>query len=394
MWPFTGGCHYAAACLGFKGDCSACPQLRDTHFGITDAILRDKKACLPEKSLTIVTCSNWLKKEAEQSALFNKHRIECIHNGLDTSIFSPEIRPGAKTEFGIDENDIVLMFGATHGRSVRKGFDLLAGAIAALADDTVLSEWLGPRKLVVLSMGHPSKELEKLPVSVCNVGYKHNDSEVARVYGAADIFVLPSREDNLPNTVMEAMACGCVPVAFDIGGVGDLYQEGVQGHLISPFDVMSMAAALKHLIMDEQKRNAMGVAATDEVNRRFTQQVQAQRYLELYEELVESDNRPFASGFRARYTAPLNPYPSSEFGGQGGGFFRLLLFSYYSTLQGQVGKTPTKTLLFILLRRSYRKLSGVPLLGFLFAAVRKTLGQTAVYGRLRTKLAPDVKGSD
>ena len=390
MWPFTGGCHYTAGCEKFAQDCASCPQLRRDIYGMPAAILRDKAASFQDGRITIVALSEWMKREAERSSLFANSRVELIPNGLDTSIYAADVRAGAKAALGIDENSIALMFGAAHGRSKRKGFDLLAQSIERLAKTRAGKE----HDLVVISMGHASADLQKLPVRVVDVGYKESDADIAQVYGAADIFVLPSREDNLPNTVMEAMACGCVPVAFDVGGVGDLFEAGKHGYLIQPFDTNAMSDALNTLLTDAQKRQAMGVACSEWIASRFTLSIQAQRYESLFSELAQGDDEPFRAGLRERMSVRLDPYPSEAFAGTDGALYRRMLFDHYAKKVGGVEEIPTKTLSFLVLRRLVRKISELKVVGPILDGGRKLITRSSAYQKLRSRVADDIGAHD
>ena len=390
MWPFTGGCHYTAGCERFEVDCAGCPQLRRDNYGIPAAVLRDKIASVRPEQLTIVALSRWMYEQAARSRVFSNHRIELIHNGLDTQVYNQSAREDARAALGIEQSAVVLMFGAAHGRSKRKGFDLLATAIKTLARDGVLSR----HNVVVLSMGHPSAELQSLPVQVHDVGYQSVDEDIAQVYGASDVFVLPSREDNLPNTVMEAMACGCVPIAFDVGGVGDLFDDGIEGMLISPFDTGEFAGAMKTLIESLELRVRMGKAGSERIQREHTLERQASQYSALFGELANPGAERFGRGMRSRYAVRLDPYPSTSFAGDGGMFYRRILFSSYSPQGALVAQTPSKTLFFLLLRRCIRKASQVPMIGPALSRVTGFVRNSAVYRRIRERLATGVGASD
>lgn len=394
MWPFTGGCHYSAGCEGFVNQCKQCPQLRIDDVGVPEAALRDKLACLAPGSVTVVALSRWIKQQAERSAVLGKQRIELIPNGVDSAVFHNRDRDSAKRELGLKTNDMVLMFGATHGRSLRKGFDLLSDAITRLKEESSLLEKLGGRELVVLSLGHPSPELKRLPLRVIDAGFRTSDGEIAAVYRAADVFVLPSREDNLPNTVMEAMACGCVPVAFDVGGTTDLFADGVEGLLVPAFDTRELGKRILQVLLDEPLRNKLSRSAAARISREFTLERQGRRYEQLFADLGAAKDGCFSPQLAGRYAAPTVPYPSPDFAGPGGALYRILLFSYYSRLSKRVDETPTRTLLFILIRRTYRRLAATRVIGPVISGLRRFAEATGAYTLVRRRLAPQLRETD
>jgi glycosyltransferase involved in cell wall biosynthesis len=103
------------------------------------------------------------------------------------------------------------------------------------------------------------------------------------VYSAADIFVVPSIQDNQPNTVLEAMACGTPVVGFDVGGIPEMIRSGMTGLLAPVGDAMSLGHAISELLQCSDKRTAMASACRNIVMQDYRRETQVRRYADLYE---------------------------------------------------------------------------------------------------------------
>ena len=119
-----------------------------------------------------------------------------------------------------------------------------------------------------------------------NLGHINDDRLLALTYNAADIYVVPSLQDNSPNTVLEAMACGIPVVGFETGGVPDMVRDGVTGLLAPCHDVVALRAAIEDLILQPSKREEMGVNSRRVALHEHSHLVQAKRYAELYQSLL------------------------------------------------------------------------------------------------------------
>ena len=220
----TGGCHHAGDCKGYEDVCGRCPQLgRGARRDLSWHLLRAKKRW-PKGRLTIVSPSRWLADLAGKSAVFRDCRIERITTGVDIDLFSPMVREAARERLGLPLDRKLILFGANNGvRNPKKGFSHLVDALSRLralgkADDV---------ELVVF--GGTDRPSIPLPVHV--MGSIHDEARKAALFSAVDVFATPSLEENLPNTVIEAMAAGTPAVAFDVGGTGELIEHQVNGYL-------------------------------------------------------------------------------------------------------------------------------------------------------------------
>jgi glycosyltransferase involved in cell wall biosynthesis len=285
MNPFTGGCHYTAGCDRFASGCGACPALGSVdNFDLSAAIFRRKRTAydrLQPERVRVVTPSQWLCREASRSALFRRFEITTIPYGLDIEVFRPRRRAIAREVFGIPQEMRIVMFGAQPLDNHRKGLDLLIAALDGLNVDG---------KIGLVSVGGGPVSLFKgrhFPV-----GELKSERLMSFAYSTADVFVCPSREDNLPNILLEAMACGTPAVAFGVGGIPDIVRPGATGFLATAGDVRSLRDAIAVILNDDEKRQAMSRESRRIALREYRLELQAERYCDVYQQLLAGIGQP------------------------------------------------------------------------------------------------------
>ncbi len=280
QWAFTGGCHYSAGCQGYYEDCSPCPQLSIDPFNLPAAILKDKIESSRCANLTVVTPSQWLADCARKSSLFRNARIEVIPNSVETDLFYPVDKDAAKKALNISPETRTILFGAETGNESRKGFNELIRAFKQC-------EFENASKVRLLIFGEPNQELQSLNIPVTSFGYIESQQMLRNVYSAADLFVLPSLEDNLPNTMLESMACGTPVVAFNIGGMPDLIENSRTGLTVTPFDCGELGKAIARFLKENpDSLKSMNRNCSDLIRQYYTQEKQAEKYLSLYEDML------------------------------------------------------------------------------------------------------------
>ncbi|WP_068815548.1 glycosyltransferase family 4 protein [Phormidesmis priestleyi] len=288
MWSFTGHCAYSYDCDRWKTGCGQCPYLE-----IYPAIRRDnthlewklKDWVYSQSNLTIVTPSRWLTEQAQQSML-NRFSIHYIPYGIDTELYQPLDSEQCRAVLGIPTHKNVLMFGADSLSDNRKGGDLLFQALSCLPDalkaDTVL-----------LMIGSNSESISKaIGMQTIELGYVGSDRLKAIAYSAADLFIFPTRADNLPLVLQESMACGTPMVSFKVGGVPDLVRPGITGYLATPEDADDFSIGIVQLLEDKALRDRMGRNCREIALEEYPLKLQAQRYLELYRQLLKFSQKP------------------------------------------------------------------------------------------------------
>lgn len=281
MAAFTGGCHYTDGCDRYRSGCGACPQLGShREWDLSRWVWQRKAALWQHRPPTIVTPSRWLADCAAQSPLLAKAAIHVIPNGIDTQQYRPRDRAVVRELLGLPQDKQLLLFGAmeaTHDR--RKGFHLLQPALQHLSQQG----WGDRLELVIFGASRPTHPPE-FGFPTHYLGRLGDDLSLSLVYAAADGFVAPSLQDNLPNTVLEAMACGLPCVAFRIGGLSDLIDHQETGYLAVADDIADLATGICWIL--EQGRS-LGDRTRQKVEQQFSLALQAQRYLGLFQQGLE-----------------------------------------------------------------------------------------------------------
>ncbi|MBD2230089.1 glycosyltransferase family 4 protein [Phormidium tenue] len=286
MWSFTGHCAYSYDCARWQTGCGHCPY-PETYPGIrrdsTHLVWKLKDWIYNHSNLTIVAPSRWLAEQAKASVL-GHFQINHIPNGVDPDAYQPLERELCRTALGIPAKKRVMLFSAINLTDSRKGGDLLIKALnqlpATLKKDCLL-----------LTLGHPSKQLATLlDIPLMNLGYVSSDRLKSVAYSAADLFLFPTRADNLPLVLQESMACGTPMVSFDIGGVSDLVRPGITGYLAQPEDIDDFCKGIVELLDDNAKRQVMGENCRRIALKEYTLDLQAIRYSRLYQEILDESN--------------------------------------------------------------------------------------------------------
>lgn len=288
MAAFTGGCCHAMGCRKFTQKCGACPQLdSDNETDLTRAVWLRKKRyydMLAAERFQIITPSNWLGAELSRSPLLSRFARSVIPYGLDVEVFRPRDRRLSREILGIPEGLKVVLF-VSNGSVRLKGFHLLMDALHAIDASA---------PLFLLSIGLDSSPvLDRFPSSA--IAAVKEDGMLSLIYSAADVFVLPSLADNLPNTMLEAMACGTPVVAFDAGGIPDGVRPGVTGLLARTGDVGELRAAILELLENNAKRAEMAANCRKIAVTEYGLELQARRYLQIYESLMQTTKAARAS---------------------------------------------------------------------------------------------------
>lgn len=283
LWTFTGGCHYSGTCTHFMNQCGNCPFLRDaddndiSHSGW----LRKAALYADAKNITFVACSKWLAGVAKQSSLIKNFRIEAIPNPIDIAVFSPQDKISARKKRNINPKASIILFGAANINDRRKGITYLVDALNSLKNN-----YPGTENIEVVIFGKNKHfDVSQLPFKVHELNLITSPEELAEVYSMADVFVTPSLEDNLPNTVMEALACGTPVVAFNTGGIPEMVDHEQNGYLAQFKSAADLAEGLHH-ILNLADKNELTAKARQKVLDNYTNQKVAQQYLNLYQSVV------------------------------------------------------------------------------------------------------------
>lgn len=286
-WPFTGGCNYPGSCRKYEESCGACPQLGSTRtWDLSRWVWHRKRKHLQSLNLTAVTQSRWLWRCAQQSSLFRDRPVEMIPYGLDTKIFSPLNRGFSRQALNLPQDKKIICMGAMKSTTdPRKGFAHLARAARMLA-----SRGWGERALLLVFGADDTSELTDFGLETRLMGMLHDDYSLALIYSAADVFVAPSIEEAFGLTVLEALACGTPCVGFDVGGIPDMIEHGRTGYLVPTISGEELAEGIAWVLQDHGRLADLSVNARTKVEREFASRLYAQRYLDLYAQILGSND--------------------------------------------------------------------------------------------------------
>jgi glycosyltransferase involved in cell wall biosynthesis len=273
MWAVTGHVTYSYECERWRHGCGSCPHLDvypALHRDRTRALWRWKRTVYARSRITVVAPSRWLERIARDSPLLGRFEIRRIPNGVDLDVFRPRPRAEARRALGLDPGRPVVLFSSVDARDRRKGGHVLAAALSQLRAD-VQPVILGP---------DPA-----LPGAV-PLGRVDAEERLALAYAAADVFALPTLAENLPNTALEALACGTPTVASDVGGIGDAIRDGETGLLVSPGDPAALASGLDRVLADAELAARLGATGRAVAEREYGAGREAADFAALYEELL------------------------------------------------------------------------------------------------------------
>ena len=280
MYAFTGGCHYNVSCDRYTAQCGACPQLGSINENdLSRRVWKRKKKAYVKIGfgrLHIVALCKWMAKETGRSTLLRDFPVTIIPNGLDAEVFIPRDRKAVRAALNIRQDARVVLFMSDSVTNQRKGFNLLTEALHGIE---------AAENLLLISIGS-GKPVIPADINHLHLGSIQSEYLMSVALNAADVFVIPSVQDNLPNTVLEAMACGIPVVGFNTGGIPDMVRPGVTGLLAPVGDVRALREAISQCLLDRYKREAMGVNGRKVVEREYTLEVQAKRYMALYEQIL------------------------------------------------------------------------------------------------------------
>jgi glycosyltransferase involved in cell wall biosynthesis len=207
--------------------------------------------------------------------------IHVVPYALDVDVFCPLERRSARNAFDLPPEKKIILFGAVGKHTdKRKGFDLLVEALSRL--DNRQEEYIG----LIFGQSEP-QHIPKVGFPLSWVGYIEDDSLLASLYSAADVMVVPSRQEALGQTASEAQACGTPVVAFAATGLKDVVVHRKTGYLAEAFSTDDLARGLSWILEDEQRRAAIGQAARFRAVECWHPSVTAAQYRAVYQQAVE-----------------------------------------------------------------------------------------------------------
>ncbi len=283
LWPLTGGCHDNLGCDRYQDQCGKCPQLASHQdWDLSRWVWQRKANAWADLDLTVVAPSEWMADCAAKSSLFQHRRIETIPHGLDTTKYRPIAQSVARNLLNLPQDCYLVLFGALDGPSNRrKGYHLLLPTLQNLAQTL----WDPAIELVIFGTSQPEM-LEALPFKAHLLDKLNDDVTLALAYSAADLLLVPSMQESFGQTASEALACGTPVVAFNATGLRDIIDHRQNGYLAEPFDVKDLARGIAWVLQDQGHCHQLGQAAREKAVQAFSVELQAKRYLSLFEEIL------------------------------------------------------------------------------------------------------------
>jgi glycosyltransferase involved in cell wall biosynthesis len=275
MNPFTGGCHHSDGCELFENSCKPCFQLQgtiDADFAgeLLEVKLKALEGVNPGQ-LSIVTPSKWLGNLSSRSKLFKRFNHSVIRNGFNVENFVQLDQSTAREQLGITGTKKVIFINAHHIDNTRKGLNYLIKALSQLDKE----------KYLLMVAGHTMRT-ELFP-NLFHLGYLNSEKDLSVAYSAADVFVLPSIAENLPNTICESLLCGTPVIAFDVGGIPELI-DNENGKLVPLKDANALTLAIDEVSAQSWNHHAI----REKAMKNSALPIIAKEYQQLYAKILSA----------------------------------------------------------------------------------------------------------
>lgn len=284
LWPASSICHLSFNCRMFTIGCHNCRYLPGggSQNDLSAKVWERKRRMLDGRNISFVACSRWLEGEAKKSALLRDQQVTSIPNPIDTRVFCPGNKSAARETEQLPQDRLLMLAVCQRLTNRYKGMQHLVEACRLLAEaHPELKEKIG----VVLLGSHAEELAAQLPFQTWSLGYVSDERRIVGIYQACDLFVLPSLSENLPNTIMEAMACGVPSLAFRVGGVGEEIDHRKNGYVARYEDAVDLAEGM-HWLLCEADREMLSHNCVNKVQKNFSPSSVAIRYIEVYQQAI------------------------------------------------------------------------------------------------------------
>jgi glycosyltransferase involved in cell wall biosynthesis len=278
MWAFTGGCHYSSGCELFLTHCQFCPFLKKPAlYDLSFEIFEKKKKLLAEANVSFVSPSKWLGHLTQKASITAHLPSYVIPNPIDTAVFHPLSKADARLKLGLPLDKKLILFAGANTLDPRKGYEYFREAIHKLDTNNPGVE------IAFFGKSQPGA-YQEINLPVHDLGKLSDQDMIVAAYSAADAMVVTSLEDNLPNTVMEAMACGTPVVGFQNGGIPDMIDHLENGYIASFKSALSVAEGIQW-VLDNNQGGKLSALARQKVLTTYSEEVVARQYADLYQSL-------------------------------------------------------------------------------------------------------------
>ena len=276
MWECTGICHYAFGCENYKSGCGNCFFLRfPGNKDLSSSIFRKKLKILKDSNIKFVAVSNWLADIASKSPLMYGHTTSVIPNSISLSKFKLKDRTDSRNKLSLP-NKYIITFGAARLDTPIKGLNYLLNAISYIIENGIMRQ--EELHLVLFGSLKDSRVLKTIPIEYTYLGTLKGQEELSTVYSAANIVVSSSLYETFGQTLIEAMACGCIPISFNNSGQVDIIQHKVNGFLADYLSVKSLASGIEWGLKTDISRSLL----REYVARKYSENTVAEKYIDIY----------------------------------------------------------------------------------------------------------------
>ena len=291
LWALTGYCAYPYDCTKWEDCCHDCPLLKGQgrllvepkpppRWDGTRRVWLAKQKIYLKSKLHIVVNSEWMRKKVNQGILRDSLSVNVISNGVDLDIYRPIDKQKARERLGLPADDTILLWGAASLGNLRKGYSYTAQAMKLIQNN-------GKIEPLLITMGNEKRMDEKYPLGkVKYYGFIEDPARQALMYSAADLFLCSTLADAQPQTAVESLACGTPVIAYDIGPMPELIQDGKTGFIAPDVSVESFAATLEEVLEDPEQLAEMGRSCRKEAEKKYDLSKQTKKYIDLYENIL------------------------------------------------------------------------------------------------------------
>ncbi len=277
QWPYTAICHYSAPCDRYQTVCHDCPQLcYPKAKDLAWKVYKQKKEIYQHAHFTLVGCSQWIADLARKSSLTAGQHVASIPNAIPSGIFHPMNQAEARREHRLPEGKRLILFGSLKVTDGRKGVRYLIEAYKQMHEKPGIVVVGKATEKVAAMFASEGGEVEG---GFYPIDYITDEHRMASLYAAVDAYVTPSLQDNLPNTIAEAMSCGTPCVGFRVGGIPEMIDHLENGYVAQYCNSEDLARGIEY-VMEHDLHEAAHRKAT----RMFSESHVAQQYIQLYEE--------------------------------------------------------------------------------------------------------------
>jgi len=283
MWAFTGGCHYDNLCGKYEVSCGKCPVIKSNKPNDSSyKTLQRKRRAWDDIDLTIVTPSKWLADCAKNSVLFKGKSVEVIPYNINLELFKPWDKKFAREILGLPQDKLLILASALNIQSdPRKGFHYLSEALTKISSEKIAKDI----EIIIAGSSRPQNP-SHLDYTIRYLGFLNDEISMALAYSAADIFVAPSLQDNLPNTIVESLACGTPCAAFKIGGMPDMIQHQKNGYLAKPFEAEDLADGILWMLNSSDRMKELSLYSRNQAQLDYNPTKITKLYTKIYNKLV------------------------------------------------------------------------------------------------------------